>query len=159
MPAPRLYVMVGVPGCGKTTWVRKHLGHALRISLDDLRLMFSGRTFDPLIEPAVAVAAEVLLEAMAGYAAEHQTDLVFDATNVSRARRAPLIALAHRHGLSPVAVYLECPLETAHQRNQQRQFPVPRNVVERFGGQLEPPSMEEGFDEVIHIRNVPEPTA
>jgi predicted kinase len=147
----RLYVLVGVPGSGKTTYARAALPHALRISLDDLRLMLSGRTFDARLEPAVAVAGEAVRDALAAYAAAHHVDLVFDATNVTRARRAPLIALARRLGLAPVAIYVDTPLAVAQERNGRRRVPVPRAVVENFDGRLEPPTTAEGFDEVIRV--------
>ncbi len=143
--------MVGVPGSGKSTYVRQFLSHALRLSLDDLRLMLSGRAFDARIEPAVAVAAEAIKEALASYAASQGRDIVFDATNVTRARRAALVATARRFGFSPVAVYLSTTLPLAHARNAGRPNPVPTDVLDRFGQRLEPPSLDEGFDEVIEV--------
>ncbi|HLH73378.1 MAG TPA: ATP-binding protein [Chloroflexota bacterium] len=151
---PKFYVMVGVPGSGKTTFARRYLPNALRISLDDLRLMFCGQTFDPRIEPAVAVAADALIESLASQAMKLKRDLLFDATNVSRSRRAAAIAAARRHGLSPIAVYVETPLTTAHQRNQGRPVPVPTEVVNRFGEHLEPPSLAEGFDKIIRVNGM-----
>jgi predicted kinase len=143
--------MVGVPGSGKTTYARKAFPNALRISLDDLRLMLCGRTFDAKIEPAVAIAGDALKEALAAHAAARNCDVLFDATNVTRARRAALIATARRHGFSPIAVYVPTPTAIAHERNRQRPFPVPTEVVNRFGRNLEPPTVEEGFDEVIVV--------
>jgi predicted kinase len=145
--------MVGVPASGKTTVARDRFPEALRISLDDLRLMFSGRAFHARIEPAVAAAADALNDALPKFAAARHVDLLFDATNVSRKRRARLIATARHHGLSPVAVYLTLPIATALERNRQRPFPVPPMVVRRFGRILEPPTLDEGFDEVIVIAN------
>jgi predicted kinase len=146
-----LFVMVGIPGSGKTTYVRRHLPCALRISLDDLRLMMCGQPFDPRIEPAIAVAAEALLGALVPYAARTDTDLVFDATNVTRARRAPVIELARQHGLSPVAIFLECPLALAQHRNRQRPEQVPPDVIDRFAQRLEPPTLDEGFARIIRV--------
>ncbi|HLZ08370.1 MAG TPA: AAA family ATPase [Chloroflexota bacterium] len=161
---PRFYVMVGVPGSGKTTIARSRFPDALRISLDDLRLMFTGRAFDPTVEPAVATAAEALNESLAVFAAAKKVDVLFDATNVSRKRRAGLIATARQHGLSPIAVYLTLPIGTALARNRRRLNPVPPMVIHRFSRILDPPSLDEGFDEVIVIANgddgpVTEPTA
>ncbi len=143
--------MVGLPGSGKTTSARRRFKDALRVSLDDLRLMFTGRAFDARIEPAVAAAAEALLDAMARHAASTGADLLLDATNVTRERRARPIALARKYGLSPVAVYLDSPLSVAQRRNQRRAAPVPPEVVESFDRRLEPPTLEEGFDDVIRI--------
>lgn len=113
--------------------------------------MFSGKTFEPRVEPAVAVAGEALMEALARYAAQAGVDLVLDATNVTRARRALPISLAKRYGLSPVAIYLECPVPIAQMRNLRRAVPVPANVVASFGQRLEPPTVDEGFESIIRV--------
>ena len=38
-----LYVMVGIPGAGKTTYAKTKFGHAVRIGSDDLRKEFFGK--------------------------------------------------------------------------------------------------------------------
>jgi len=151
---PKFYVMVGVPGSGKTTYARRYFPEALRISLDDLRLMFSGRTFEPRIEGAVGIAADAMIEALASNAVKLERDLLLDATNVSRARRASAIAAARRHELSPIAVYVDTPVAVAQQRNQGRPVPVPFNIVNRFGTSLEPPTLAEGFDQILRVNGV-----
>jgi predicted kinase len=123
----------------------------LRISLDDLRLMLSGRSFDLGVEPAVAIAADALRDSLAQYAAKQHLDLVIDATNVTRARRAPFLATAQQFGFTPVAIYFPCALPMAQQQNASRPNPVPANVVEAFSRRLEPPTREEGFAEVIEV--------
>jgi predicted kinase len=148
---PHFYVLVGVPGSGKTTYAREHLPRALRISLDDLRLMFTGRTFDARVESAVAVAGDALKESLAAFAASKRVDLVHDATNVSRGRRAALIATASRHGLIPVAIYLPVSLALALDRNRLRPFPVPSQAIRRFVRILVPPSRDEGFAEIVTV--------
>ncbi len=150
--APHLYLMVGLPGCGKTTYARQYLGHALRVSLDDLRLMLTGRAFDPRYEAAVAAVGAAALGAALAGARAWQTDVLFDATNVSRARRRPNVQLALAHDIVPVAVYLECPLDLALARNRRRSYPVPDEVVERFQASLEPPDRSEGFADVLVVK-------
>ncbi len=121
------------------------------MSLDDLRLMFSGKPFDATIEKVVATASDALCEAVVELAGKKKVDALFDATNVSRARRRPLIRLAQRHGLTPVAVFMDCPVSVAHERNQRRPNPVPRAVLENFARRLERPTSDEGFAEVIRV--------
>jgi predicted kinase len=148
---PRLYVLVGLPGSGKTTYARRRLPNAIRISLDDLRLMMSGRTYDERYEPAVAAAGNAALKAVLANAAAWGMDVVFDATNVSRAWRARSLEAAAGQSVVPVAVFFPCPLEVALRRNRRRRYPVPDDVIRRFHDNLEEPSREEGFAEVLVV--------
>src|SRR5438876_1120917 len=75
---PRLYVLVGLPGSGKSTYARRELPGVARISLDDLRMMMSGVAYDARYEPLVAEAAAAALEALLRRAREWGCDLVFD---------------------------------------------------------------------------------
>jgi predicted kinase len=143
--------MVGLPGSGKTTYARKYLPGALRISLDDLRLMLTGRTFEQAVEPAVAAVGEAALASILASARAWRTDVVFDATNVTRAWRRKSLRLAEVYGIASIAVYVDTPLEIALARNRQRPHPVPDEVVVRFRSQLEPPDRAEGFADVITV--------
>lgn len=148
---PRLYVMVGLPGSGKTTYVRRALGTAVRISLDDIRLMLTGRTYDARYEPVVAVVGHAALSSVLANARAWGLDVVFDATNITREWRRRSLQLAATHGVPAVAVYLECPLDVATARNRRRKHPVPDEVMARFHSQLEPPEESEGFEEVVRV--------
>src|SRR5260370_34325618 len=102
----------------------------MRISLDDLRWMLTGRSFEAAVEPVVARASDAVCESVTELAGRKRTfDVLFDATNVTRVRRLPLITSARENGLAPIAVYIRCPLAIAQQRNQARQFPVPSPIV------------------------------
>ena len=147
---PRLYVLVGLPGSGKTTYARR-LPNTIRISLDDLRLMMSGKTYDERYEPAVAAAGNATLRAVVANAQDWGMDVVFDATNVSRAWRARSLEAAAGQAILPVAILFRCPLELALQRNRRRRFPVPDEVIRRFHASLEEPTREEGFAEILVV--------
>jgi predicted kinase len=150
--APRLYVLVGLPGSGKSTYARGELQGVARVSLDDLRMMMSGVAYDARYEPLVAEAAAATLEALLRRACEWGCDLVFDATNVTREHRQRAVQAARRHGVEPCCVFLDLPLEVALTRNQQREHVVPEEIVRRFHERLEPPTADEGFAEVRIVR-------
>lgn len=150
-PMARLFVMVGIPGSGKTSIARERFGDALRVSPDDLRLMLTGKTFELRREPIVERITRAVLETLLAIAQAQGLDVLHDATDLTRARRRPLIKLARQHGLTPVAVFVRCDLATALARNSRRPHPVPPTIVKRMHALLQEPSVEEGFEEVIEI--------
>ena len=150
---PVFYVMVGPPGSGKTSYIRKYLPQALRLSLDDLRLMLSGRPFDLRYERMVSVLGEALMRVSLSRLKEWRRDCVYDATNVTREVRLRSLAIAQEFDLPAVAIFADTPMEVALARNRRRRRKVPEDVIERFYRLLEPPSIDEGFEEVVVVRD------
>ena len=151
-------MLTGLPGSGKTTYARRALARAVRISLDDLRLMMSGVAYDARFEPMVATAASAILEALLARAGAERFDVVFDATNVTRAWRAGAIAQARRHGVEPHSVYFAVLLAVGAARNRARRHVVPDEVMRGFHDRLEPPSPDEGFAAIVTVGLEPDPS-
>jgi predicted kinase len=148
---PRFYLLVGIPGSGKTTYARRHLAGALRLSLDDLRLMLTGVAYDARYESMVVSVAHAALGAMLARARAWGHDILLDATNTTRDRRRFYLQMAARHDLPVVAIHFDCPLELALARDAARPNPVGEEVVRRFHAQLQPPTLAEGFAQVITV--------
>jgi predicted kinase len=146
-----LYVLVGLPGSGKTTYARQALPRCLRVSLDDLRMMLSGQYFDARLEPLVADIGALALDSALAWAKQGGLDVVFDATNVTRGLRARSLAQAAKHAVRPVAVWLRCCPEDARARNRARKRVVPEEAMNRFVAAFEPPTTAEGFDQVLVV--------
>lgn len=139
-----LYIMVGIPGAGKTTYAKNKLKHAIRIGSDDLRKEFFGK--------------ELTLK---GYRAIHTTmckraaahlrngqDVVIDCMNASiRSRRVYFRILPPK--CSIVAIYLHTPVRRALRNNQNRSRHVPMIGILFTRLRLCPPRKSEGFHRVI----------
>src|SRR5438552_14379643 len=80
--------------------------------------------------------------------------VVVDNTSPSRAVRAPLIAVGKRHGARIIAYYFDCSVRTALMRNRQREGRgrVPDVAIFVTQKKLQPPTTDEGFDEVHVVR-------
>lgn len=143
--------MVGIPGSGKTTVARNQFLNALRVSFDDIRLMLTGKYFDPKVEPIVEEVGLAITEVLLKSAPKKGRDVLLDATNLTRAKRRRYILMAKRHSFVPVAIFVKCDLDNALERNRQRPGVVPISVVKRMFKNLEPPTVEEGFAEVIQV--------
>ncbi len=141
----RLYILVGIPGSGKTTYARAELATCLRVSLDDMRLMLTGNSFNPRYESLVAEIGNASLDIVMRASRRRGYDIVFDVTSVSRRWRSATIRRAVSNDLDPHCIFFDIPLSVALQRNRARSNPVPEAVVARFFRQLEPPTLDEGF--------------
>ena len=69
----------------------------------------------------------------------------------SRAHRRRALDLARRHGCRAIAVWIRVPLDEALRRNALRRgrARVPDEVIRHVHASLEPPSLDEGFAEIV----------
>lgn len=132
MTRPTLYVMVGLPACGKTTRARRMLADAplgamVRINRDDLRRMALPTGYHRPVgdaEEAISVMQRATITALllAG------CDVVCDDTNLRPEYRDRLRELAKTAGARVVIVNLaDVPIEMCIERDAQR------SGVERVG--------------------------
>lgn len=139
-PGLELVVMVGLQGCGKSTWVAEHLAGTHTVVSKDNWPNARHRERRQL-----RVTNELLTAGRS---------IVVDNTNASPQERAPLIALGRTHGATVRAVYLDVPPDVCLARNAARpgRARVPLAGVLAARNRLVPPSAAEGFDriEVVH---------
>lgn len=116
IPELSLVMLVGLSGCGKSSFARKHFKQTEILSSDYCRGLVSDDEND---QAATKDAFEVLHFIAAKRLAAGKL-VVIDATNVQPEARKSLIDLARRHHVIPVAIVLNLPKELCHERNQQR---------------------------------------
>src|SRR5262249_33600093 len=104
-----LYVVMGVQGSGKTTWIQKNR------------------------------------EALGSKA------VIVDAALPARRHRARVLAIARGCGRRTIGVWIQVPLNRALAQNAMRPADevVPEPALRSVFNLLEPPSRDEGFDEVL----------
>jgi predicted kinase len=128
-------IFTGLQGSGKTTYFADHFAATHEhISRDVLRTA----------ERESAVIKECLRSGRS---------FVVDNTNATRAMRAPLIQQAKAAGFEVHSYFFDIPVRTAIGRNNHRKDkkPIPVPAILRTAKTLEPPSLDEGFDEVRTI--------
>ncbi|HZS47952.1 MAG TPA: AAA family ATPase [Blastocatellia bacterium] len=145
---PTLYLTVGIPGSGKTSWIEKNLPDIKRISMDRMRRELLGdETDQSQNERIFDLCQKELRETLkAGQSA------VFDATShTQKSRRMPLSAARDFFAWIKI-IYFDVPIEVALLRNASRERRVPEEVIRQFYEELEDPEVYEGTEiEVVSI--------
>jgi protein phosphatase len=116
IPTLSLVVLIGVSGSGKSTFARTHFLPTEVVSSDTCRGLVSD---DENAQDATDDAFD-LLHAIAGTRLRRGRLTVVDATNVQREARRPLVELARRYHVLPVAVVFDLPERLCQDRNRGR---------------------------------------
>jgi predicted kinase len=152
-----IIIMIGNIGSGKSTIARKYATEGYRvISRDALRYMVGGGkyTFDLNLEASIKKSAVKILETFM----KNRISIVYDETNVSKNLRVDTIQLAKKYNYKIIAYVLPClskeqsvdrRMKDPHGQNSRE---IWNSVWERFNSMYEEPSKDEGFDEIILMK-------
>ena len=144
---PRIIVLVGLPGCGKTTFVERLRAPVL--SSDHIRRLLADDENNQLIHNRVFATIRYLLRHRLAIG---RPITYIDATHLTPSERRPYIILGQIYNCSVEALYFDVPVEVCKQRNRQRARVVPEEVIDRMAARLVPPSKKEGFSRIWVVR-------
>lgn len=128
-----LYVMVGVAGCGKSSYVNEHKQpNDISVSSDDMRIELFGTLNCQDPQHNHIVFQTMQKRCMEGL--QNGNTVWYDATNLSRKRRRALYDAAKSKGADVCIVYFIRPLKKLYQINDSRPLEkqVPKNVIKRM---------------------------
>ncbi|MCK4671259.1 MAG: ATP-binding protein [Candidatus Aegiribacteria sp.] len=130
----KVFIMRGLPGAGKTTWIRNNLPDAFICSADNYFLDKEGNyKFDNLL---ISEAHESCLKCFAEILTSHEDEaekeslvIVVDNTAIRAWEISPYYNLAKAYGHDVKVVHIKCDSDLAHSRNIHE---VPLERVEKM---------------------------
>ena len=128
----KIYMMRGLPASGKTTtaleMVRKSNGLIVRVSNDDLAMMFVGEKFSDRHTGLIRLALESVIEK----ALHLDYDVVVDNVNLKLRHQGQLQAIADRVSATLIIVDMDTPLEECIRRDSLRTDPIGEDVIRKM---------------------------
>ena len=145
----KVYVMIGIPGAGKSTWIKNNHPDLAVVSRDIIRAELG------MCEPGEKYAGtnaeenEVTMHEyikMGDYCSQRQSFIVDD-TNTHKKFRKQMIDFLRQKGAKVVFVHLDTPLDVCKER---RKNDIPPEVMDRIHSRFSQPEEDE-YDEIIRV--------
>jgi len=145
----KLIFLVGLPGCGKSTYASENLAIDCEIfSSDKIRFELFG---DENNQSDNNLVFSTLFE-RARNALNNGKNVVIDATNVDINERAQALKYFADFNVERIAIVLDVPVEICIERDMKRTRTVGSEVIKNFADRFVMPTKSEGFDEIIIIK-------
>lgn len=125
IPRRGLVVLIGLPGCGKSTFARRHFWESSIVCSDACRKLVSDSETNQAASPqAFELMAVIMAKRM-----ELGRLVVADAMHLRPAWRGPWLALAQQHGYPAYAIVLDVPAAVCIERDAARPRSVGAQVI------------------------------
>ncbi len=149
----KVFLMCGIPGSGKTTFIKTRLWNykLCYISRDKIRFSLLKDNED-YFSREKQVYKEFIKEINNALARDEER-IIVDATHLTVSSRNKILKQLKYIPAEINAVYVDCPLDVAIERNSHRtgRELVPTSAIENMYKSLQKPTIEEGFSSILAI--------
>ena len=148
-----LYITVGLPGSGKSTYAKEFIkGKDIEyLSSDELRAVYGKGEDDQTVTPIVFGHIKRKVDEFL----KDGKNVLVDATSVNRRERSDYINTAKKYGSKVVALVFKMDRNGLIARNKKRGEEggrvVPDWVIDKMLNKYEEPSHDEGIDVIIYV--------
>ena len=152
-----LYVLVGVPGSGKTTWIGRQMfdwTNTVIVSTDHHVEQYArsiGKTYSEVFKDYMPTAVDLMAKTAVD-AFKNNKVVIWDQTSTTAKTRARKLRMSPSH-YKKVAVVFKTPNVDTHAKMLNRPGKeIPTEIVQDMIDKFEYPTVEEGFDSIIDAK-------
>jgi predicted kinase len=149
---PTVYVLVGVPGSGKSTWIKNQdwTQNCAIVSTDafvEQEAQRQGKTYNEVFNDYMPTAVELMADQVVA-AREAGQDIIWDQTSTTVASRRKKFNMLPNYHAVAVVFYTPSHTELERRLASRPGKNIPWNVMQGMISSLKLPTEEEGFDEI-----------
>lgn len=160
MNNPIYLMLIGVPGSGKSTYIKNKLANTTNtvVASTDAHIeqaaAKAGTTYDAIFSRAIGAATKAM-KADIRAAIENGQNIIHDQTNITANARAGKLSIIPDN-YRKIAIFFHTPDSDELQKrlNQRVGKTIPTHVITDMINSLEMPTKSEGFDEIIDVEQV-----
>jgi len=153
----KAYILVGVPGAGKSTWVKNqnlNKDHTVFVSTDNHVEEYAekmGKTYNAVFHEYMPIAVKLMTSDVVR-AVQNRFDIVWDQTSTSIATRRKKFNMIPSKHYEMIAVVFRTPARDELNRRLASRpgKSIPEYVIENMIGSWQEPTIKEGFDVIIY---------
>lgn len=152
---PKLFMLVGIPGSGKSTWIKNQslTDDAIILSTNNYiedKALSEGKTYSQAFEDHIFDAVSQMEDDLK-YAMQHGKDIIWDQTNLTaKSRRIKLQKVPGSY--EKIAVVFDVPSDIKERlaKRESTGKIIPKEVINNMVESYEQPTRFDGFDKVIN---------
>lgn len=155
---PTMYMLIGLPSSGKSTWTKQNAIEAVIVSSDnyiDEVAKNLGKTYTEVFRDTINMANARAISDF-NKAVKDKVDIIIDRTNLTIKGRRTYIEKVEKAGYNIVAIVFDIPEDIRAERDRERAKTsgkyIPAEIINSMRSGYVEPTNDEGFDEIIHIR-------
>lgn len=156
MKQPKLYVLIGVPGSGKSTWIKNQdwVDDCVVVSTDEFVEDWAkecGSTYSEVFEDYMPTAVKLMADKVVR-SCEAGKDIIWDQTSTTQ------ISRKRKFSMLPDYYKIAVVFRTPEQEELKRRLTsrpgkeIPEDVVYNMCQNWEEPTQEEGFNEIWYVQ-------
>lgn len=146
-----LIMMMGVPGAGKSTWIKNNFPNIIPVSRDAIRFELLDERGGDYFDYEDEVFDKFIHQIIGSLVADEIT--IADATHLNNKSRAKVLNKVRKFADKIEIVWVNTDLETAMKQNDLREGRawVKHGIIRRMWFSMEAPTKLEGFDKITII--------